>query len=143
MRGGRVYIRGNVGYRVGIHMKGFRDKQPIIVVGGSAGAFFGEYMAGGYLILLGIGVENQPVVGDYCATGMHGGVMFLRGEFPERYLSPQVAASELAEVDCAALEPILKDFQEELGVEDEILDFSCYRKVTPKSERPYGSLYAY
>ena len=69
--------------------------------------------------------------------------MFVRGELPDRYLSPQVAATMLTEVDCAALEPILKDFQDELGVEDDLLDFSRYQKVTPKSERPYGSLYAY
>lgn len=143
MRGGRVYIGGNVGYRVGIHMKGYRDKQPIIVVGGKAGAFFGEYMAGGYLILLGMGAGDGPVVGDYCATGMHGGVMFVRGQLPDRYLNPQVDATPLTEVDCAALEPILHDFQAELGVDENLVDFSRYRKVTPRSERPYGSLYAY
>ena len=54
MRGGRVYVRDNIGYRGGIHMKQYQEKRPILVVGGSARAFLGEYMAGGLLIVLGL-----------------------------------------------------------------------------------------
>lgn len=72
MRGGRVYIRDDVGYRVGIHMKGYPSQQPIVVIGGTTGNFFGEHMAGGYLVLLGCSSNGRPVVGDYCATGMRG-----------------------------------------------------------------------
>ena len=35
-------------------MKGYMDKVPVMIIGGTAGNFFGEYMAGGVLILLGI-----------------------------------------------------------------------------------------
>ena len=55
MRGGRVYVRDNIGYRGGIHMKQYKEKRPIVVVGGFARAFLGEYMAGGLLIVLGLG----------------------------------------------------------------------------------------
>ena len=54
MRGGRVYVRDNIGYRGGIHMKQYPEKRPILVVGGAARAFLGEYMAGGLLIVLGL-----------------------------------------------------------------------------------------
>ena len=63
MRGGRVYVRDNIGYRGGIHMKQYTDKRPILVVGGAARAFLGEYMAGGLLIVLGL--NRHP---SYCRT---------------------------------------------------------------------------
>ncbi|MDR0514354.1 MAG: hypothetical protein LBG81_04230, partial [Coriobacteriaceae bacterium] len=53
MRGGQVFIRDGCGWRVGIHMKQYQDKCPVIVIGGDAGSFLGEYMAGGIIILLG------------------------------------------------------------------------------------------
>jgi glutamate synthase domain-containing protein 3 len=38
-------------------------------------------MAGGIMILLGIGCsDDKPITGDYLCTGMHGGVIYLRGE---------------------------------------------------------------
>ncbi|HZD43686.1 MAG TPA: hypothetical protein VE134_06465, partial [Methanomicrobiales archaeon] len=52
MRGGRIYVRDSIGYRGGIHMKQYMEKRPILVVGGTARAFLGEYMAGGLLIVL-------------------------------------------------------------------------------------------
>src|SRR5512138_141249 len=54
MRGGKLHILKDVGYRVGIHMKSFREFRPVLIAGGKAGDFFGEYMAGGVLILLGM-----------------------------------------------------------------------------------------
>ncbi|MBC7292952.1 MAG: hypothetical protein H5T84_02385, partial [Thermoleophilia bacterium] len=78
MRGGSVYVRGNVGYRVGIHMKAFGDNRPLIVVGGRTGDFLGEYMAGGEIVVLGLETIASPV-GSYVGTGMHGGVMYIRG----------------------------------------------------------------
>lgn len=39
MRGGRILIEGNSGYRTGIHMKAYKDKLPVIVIGGAAGSF--------------------------------------------------------------------------------------------------------
>lgn len=48
MRGGKVFIRDDIGYRGGIHMKQYMDKRPVLVIGGTAKAFLGEYMAGGH-----------------------------------------------------------------------------------------------
>jgi glutamate synthase domain-containing protein 3 len=144
MRGGKIFIRDDVGYRVGIHMKGFRDKQPAIVVGGCAGDFFGEYQAGGCLVLLGLtGSRKSSVVGDYCGTGMHGGVMYIRGGFKESYLGKEVKRFDLTEEDTARLTPLLEEFASTFDVEDNILDFHRYSKIIPVSTRPYGRLYAY
>ena len=42
MRGGRIFVNGDVGYRAGIHMKEYKEKSPVLVVGGSAGSFLGN-----------------------------------------------------------------------------------------------------
>ena len=80
MRGGKLYIEGNVGYRVGIHMKSYKEQFPVMIIGGRAEDFFGEYMAGGILVLLGLnaGADDSSIVGNYIGTGMHGGVIYLR-----------------------------------------------------------------
>ena len=78
MRGGRVYVRDNIGYRGGIHMKQYMEKRPIVVVGGSARAFLGEYMAGGLLIVLGLGGVS-PISERGVGSGIHGGEIFVRG----------------------------------------------------------------
>ena len=54
MRGGELYVEGNAGYRAGIHMKAYGDKRPVMVIGGKAGSFLGEYQAGGVIIVLGL-----------------------------------------------------------------------------------------
>jgi glutamate synthase domain-containing protein 3 len=143
MRGGRVYIRDDVGYRVGIHMKGYLEQQPIIVIGGKAGNFFGEYMAGGKLVLLGSVPDNRPVVGDYCATGMHGGTIYIRGEVENHRLGREVRRFPLEEDDVAALKPILLDFLKDTAIAEDVFDFDRYVKIVPVSARPYGRLYAY
>jgi len=85
MRGGKLFIRGNAGYRVGIHMKAFKEKKPVIIVGGTAADFFGEYMAGGLIIALGLKFENGKVIehcrsicGNELGTGIHRGKIVLR-----------------------------------------------------------------
>ncbi len=144
MRGGMVFIRDDVGYRVGIHMKGFKDKQPVLVIGGCAGDFFGEYQAGGCLVLLGLTkTRKESVVGDYCGTGMHGGVMYIRGNVKESYLGKEVKKFELTDDDISKLQPILKKFASIFGVTEDIFDFNNYCKIIPVSTRPYGQLYAY
>lgn len=51
MRGGKVFIRDDIGYRGGIHMKQYQDKRPVLIIGGTAKASAGEYMAGGLVIM--------------------------------------------------------------------------------------------
>jgi glutamate synthase domain-containing protein 3 len=149
MRGGRVYVRGDVGYRVGIHMKGYMDKQPILVVGGRAGDFFGEYQAGGCLVLLGLSSagkdEPRPraVVGDYCGTGMHGGVMYVRGQIRPDHLGKEVKTFDLDDGDTGRLKPILAEFASLFEIDTDIFDFHRYHKIIPVSTRPYSQLYAY
>ena len=102
MRGGKVFIKGDVGYRVGIHMKAYEDLRPIMVCGGKARDFFGEYMAGGLLILLGMNSRLEgPLVGGYLGTGMHGGAIYLRGEVEPWQCGKEVGVFSANEDDLA------------------------------------------
>ena len=84
MRGGAIYVQGDAGYRAGIHMKEYKEKVPVLVIGGRTGSFLGEYQAGGIIIVLGIGSEDRQPVGNFCGTGMHGGRIYLRTRRPKK-----------------------------------------------------------
>ena len=144
MRGGQLYIYGDVGYRVGIHMKAFEESIPRIVVGGTAGDFFGEYMAGGILIILGMtGRPGVPILGDYVGTGMHGGLIFVRGEVDPFRFGKEIGVGEISDEDRALLKAEITNFSRYFNMNpNEILD-APFIKLYPKSHRPYGQLYGY
>ena len=142
MRGGEIYIRDHVGYRVGIHMKEYMDKIPAIIIGGKAGDFFGEYMAGGVLMLLGLGLgDGEPVVGSYCGTGMHGGVMYIRGEVEEYKLGKEVKIVELTPDDTKKIRYYVSEYVRYFGGDVEEILAKPFNKLIPYNKRPYGNLY--
>lgn len=144
MRGGKLHILGDVGYRVGIHMKSYKNKVPTIIAGGKAGDFFGEYMAGGNLIILGLNNSaNTPITGDYIGTGMHGGVIYIRGEVEDYQLGAEVGVKELNDDDHKLLNKLLKEYCADFGLELEDIMSKPFIKLIPVSHRPYGKLYAY
>ncbi|WP_022854152.1 GltB/FmdC/FwdC-like GXGXG domain-containing protein [Thermodesulfatator atlanticus] len=145
MRGGKVFVASDVGYRVGIHMKAYMDKIPVLVIGGKAGDFLGEYMAGGIIVLLAMNSrypERQPA-GIFLGTGMHGGTIYVRGGISETQLSPVLKIEEIDERDEKILAEILKEYAQDLSFNfDEIMSEKFY-KIRPKTHRPYGKMYAY
>jgi glutamate synthase domain-containing protein 3 len=144
MRGGKLFIKGDVGYRVGIHMKGYKKQAPAIIAGGTAGDFFGEYMAGGILILLGLnGEEGKPIVGDYLGTGMHGGMIFIRGEVQKYRCGAEVGITDPDGSDIKLLKGYLTEFCDDLNLNLEEVMSKPFKKLIPVSARPYGNLYAY
>lgn len=144
MRGGKLFVQKDVGYRVGIHMKSFKDQEPVIIIGGTAGDFLGEYMAGGVLILLGLEADDgQPLAGNYLGTGMHGGRIFVRGEVDPHQLGAEVGVRELSEADCKQLTALLKEYCQDLNLDYEQVTERDFIKLVPVSHRPYGKLYAY
>lgn len=142
MRGGKLYIKGDAGYRVGIHMKEYKKQIPVIIAGGTAGDFFGEYMAGGIMILLGMN-GKKPIVGDHVGTGMHGGVIYVRGKVNAEKLGKEVNCLELNEEDEKLIGSYLKEYCECFGFDYiEVMDVK-FTKLVPLSHRPYGNLYVY
>lgn len=143
MRGGRIYIKGDVGYRVGIHMKAYMEKLPVIVVGGKAGDFLGEYMAGGIILLLGMFSDkpDAPVAGRSLGTGMHGGVIYVRGEVPVTQLGPHLHSQPCDAEDMKVIRDIVADYAKELKLDAKKILAESFVKVRPFSHRPYGNLY--
>lgn len=143
MRGGKVLIKGDVGYRVGIHMKAYKEKFPVLVVGGKAGDFLGEYMAGGAIILLGMitGKPDAPICGRSMGTGMHGGVIYVRGDIPAEQLGPNLKVEPVDEEDMKLITANLEQFCQEFGVDLKAILTEPFQRVKPFSHRPYGNLY--
>lgn len=143
MRGGKVHIRKDVGYRVGIHMKSYQDNKPVLIAGGKAGDFFGEYMAGGVLILLGMFTDDpaKPKHGYLFGTGMHGGVIYVRGGVDEAKLAKEVGVFPLDEQDTTQLTAYIKDYCNDFGISCDEVMAESFVKILPKSKRPYGNMY--
>ena len=144
MRGGKIFIRADVGYSVGIHMKAYENLHPVIIIGGCAEDFLGEYMAGGVVIVLGLhNSGNRPIVGNYCGTGMHGGSIYIRGEVHDFQLGKEVKLFEVNEEDQKNLRMYVSEYAKDFSLDlDEIFKKPFY-KLIPFSHRPYGKLYAY
>ncbi len=143
MRGGKLFIKGDVGYRVGIHMKSFKKHIPVIIIGGTARDFLGEYQAGGVIILLGLERDGKPLAGNYIGTGMHGGVIYIRGDVDAFQLGKEVSISSLDERDFETLKFYLREYCEDFDLLlEEIMD-GQFVKLLPTHLRPYGKIYAY
>jgi glutamate synthase domain-containing protein 3 len=140
MRGGEILIKGNAGYRVGIHMKEYLQSIPVIVVGGLARDFLGEYMAGGRIVVLGLNADEEPV-GDYIGTGMHGGVIYVRGKVEEDKLGVGARTVPVSEEDWAELKLLATKYSEAFGEAVPVAKEE-FTKVVPLSHRPYERTYA-
>ena len=122
------------------HPKYARNKN-VIVIGGRAGSFLGEYQAGGLIVVLGLHTDGKPVVGNFPCTGMHGGKMFIRGDvsdvvFPDR-VNPVPATDE----DMAEIEPYLREWCRNFGKDPEQILAGAFTVVTPDSRNPYKQMY--
>jgi glutamate synthase domain-containing protein 3 len=143
-RGGSIFIRDDVGYRAGIHMKGYEDKKPSLVIGGTAQDFLGEYMAGGILLLLGLTLKKgERHKARFIGTGMHGGVIYIRGMIDDYQLGKEVGKAELDDEDNQLLKQLIAKYANYFNLKtDEIMN-QGFIKLYPRWLRPYGRLYAY
>jgi len=143
-RGGKIFVREDVGYRAGIHMKEYQDKKPVLVIGGTAQDFLGEYMAGGVLVLLGLHLaEGECHRARFIGTGMHGGAIYLRGNVAEHQLGREVGVAELDENDQRVVRQLVGEFAGHFGGKAEEILGHHFWKLFPRWLRPYGRLYAY
>jgi len=147
MRGGSIFVRGNAGYRTGIHMKEYcsaelnLEKKPVIVIGGKAGSFLGEYLAGGLIVVLGIGAENEQPVGNFTGTGMHGGKIFIRTTKELAALPAQVAVETAGADDLLEIEPVVREFASLFKMDADLLLKDQFFILKPNAKNPYKQLY--
>ena len=122
-------------------MKAYKEKVPLMVIGGRAGSFLGEYQAGGVIIVLNLKTPGEKPVGFFPCTGMHGGKMYLRSTcqgvtFP-RQVTPRAATGE----DLADLRGYLAEYCEIFGMDIEEILSAPFTVVTPDSKNPYRQMY--
>ena len=142
-RGGKIFVRGDIGWRGGIHAKSYQDKFPVIIVGGRAGDYLGEYLAGGLIIVLGLTQSKKPLVGKFFGTGMHGGTMYFAGPISGAFPGREVSAVPFGDGDLKLIQPYLAEFSQDFHLDlSEILKIP-FQTLISQTSRPYGRLYAY
>ena len=142
MRGGEIYVQGNAGYRVGIHMKAYREQQPVIVIGGRAGSFLGEYQAGGTILVLGQHTDGKPAAGYFPCTGQHGGRVIFRGDVSALRFPLQVTPHPASEEELALLRPLVERWCALFGGDAVALLQGPFTVATPDTGNPYRQMYA-
>jgi glutamate synthase domain-containing protein 3 len=149
-RGGTIYVRGDVGYRVGIHMKEYENKFPIIIIGGTAKDFLGEYMAGGKIIVLGLKFLSdgsvvditQSICGNELGTGIHRGTIYLRTDDRlEEKLGVGAKIVEYDEKEKEEIFPFLYEYCKTFNIPFELIINKQFQVIKPISKRPYGGTY--
>ena len=141
MRGGKIYVRGNAGYRAGIHMKAYQEKVPLMVIGGKAGSFLGEYQAGGVIVVLNLESPREKCVGYFPCTGMHGGKMFLRSTCENVVFPEQVTVHAATEDDLRELRSYVTEYCNIFEFDIDAVLSSPFTVVTPDSRNPYRRMY--
>ncbi len=142
MRGGSIFVRDSAGYRAGIHMKQYKEKTPLIVIGTQAGSFLGEYLAGGTIVVLGIGCEDSSIVGNFCGTGMHGGSIYLRTMHLPPDIPKQVTCEKVTRIT-PELDFAVREYCRIFGTDAEKLLSDEWYVFTPNTKNPYKQLYIY
>ena len=141
MRGGKIFVKGNAGYRAGIHMKAYGEKMPVIVIGGAAGSFLGEYQAGGVIVVLGLNIGSRKMISNFPCTGMHGGRMYARGKCEDILFPPQVSQRPAEKEELEEIRRYVSEYCAHFGGSvEEIMD-SPFTVVTPDTSNPYNQLY--
>ena len=141
MRGGEIFIRDNAGYRAGIHMKAYKQHKPVIVIGGRAGSFLGEYQAGGLILVLGLHTDGRPIVHFFPCTGMHGGQLVFRGDVSSIRFPDQVTLHNATAEDMAEIAPYVREYCRLFDRDAEAMLRDHYTVITPDSKNPYQQMY--
>ncbi|MCL2183645.1 MAG: glutamate synthase [Chitinispirillia bacterium] len=141
MRGGKIFVKGDSGYRTGIHVKEYKEKKPVIVIGGRVGSFLGEYLAGGVIVVLGIGAGDGVPVGNFTGTGMHGGKIFIRTNKELADLPAQVLVEAASGDDLREIEGYVGEFAGYFGMDGATLMKDKFYVLRPNAKNPYKQLY--
>ena len=141
MRGGKIFIKEDVEYRAGIHMKEYKDQIPWLIIGGTAKDYCGEYMAGGRVIVLNLKDIDSSPVGDSLGTGIHGGVIYVRGKLDRRQLGIGAIIAPLDEQDRDFLKGALAEYASDMAIDLTRIALDDFSKVTKKGHRSFASLY--
>ncbi len=104
--------------------------------------FLAEYMAGGIICILGLNLKGgEKCKARFVGTGMHGGVIYERGEF----LCP-VEGTKVQDVgkrDMAAITKLVGQYCSYFGGDPIAILNAKWKKILPLSSRPYAKLFSH
>jgi NADPH-dependent glutamate synthase beta subunit-like oxidoreductase/glutamate synthase domain-containing protein 3/NAD-dependent dihydropyrimidine dehydrogenase PreA subunit len=152
MAQGKISIAGNIGAR-GMTMTKHNPRfdPPELWVLGSAGDYFGEFMAGGIAVICGYEPQTlHNVLGYRPLVGMVGGRVFFRGPH-EGYSQVDATLAAISDVDWGWLSENLEIFLDRIGRSELLpilLDRSQWqllraRLPREKTTRPLASMHAF
>lgn len=147
-RGGHIFVKQDSGYRVGIHMKEYQQTKPVVVIGGCVKEYFGEYMAGGVLIALGLAFDGENVsnarniVQGSLGTGIHGGVIYIRGKVEANLLGVGATIVAFSDEDKKLLAPIISDYSQYFNVPENFIWETEFTKIIAGSARPFANFFS-
>ena len=108
-------------------------KKWVLVIGGTAQDFLGEYMAGDILILLGLNLsEDGYHKARFIGTGMHGGVIYLGGGLESNQLGKEVDVAELDGEDWEFLKDSVNEFAAYFDYDAEVILKRRFVKLFPR-----------
>jgi NADPH-dependent glutamate synthase beta subunit-like oxidoreductase/glutamate synthase domain-containing protein 3/NAD-dependent dihydropyrimidine dehydrogenase PreA subunit len=152
MAQGKIFITGNIGAR-GMTMTKHNPRfaPPELWVLGSAGDYFGEFMAGGIAVVCGHEAQNPDnILGYRPFVGMVGGKVFFRGEH-SGYSQPDAKLVSIKDDDWNWLTEKLKAFLQKIDRSELIKTFSdkkqwqllVARTPQEKVSRPMRSMHSF
>ena len=114
----------------------------MIVIGGRAGSFLGEYQAGGLILVLGA-AHRRPArsTAIFPCTGMHGGKMVFRGDVSSIRFPDQVTLHNATAEDMAEIAPYVREYCRLFDRDAEAMLRDNYTVITPDSKNPYQQMY--
>jgi glutamate synthase domain-containing protein 3 len=100
-------------------------------------------MAGGIIIILGLhnAAKKIDLLGDWVATGQHGGAIYVRGEVDDNKLGEGAAQFPMTADDEMIVKKVLTEYCREFNLSLESVLETEFRKIAPSSLRPYAALY--
>ena len=72
---------------------------------------------------------------------MHGGIIYIRGDFSQNNLGIGTVKADLNERDMQELKPLVSEFCSIFCIDEEFIWNTPFSKITPQSHRPYGAYY--
>ena len=87
--------------------------------------------------------EGEYHKANFIGTGMHGGVIYLRGSINDFQLGKEVGIAELEGEDYQVLQRFVGEFAVHFGYDAAEILKHKFIKLFPRWLRPYGNLYAY
>jgi glutamate synthase domain-containing protein 3 len=123
-------------------MKQYLEKRPVLVVGGSARSFLGEYMAGGLILVL------RRFPGDMTdergiGSGIHGGEIFIRGDIADDCLGVGTRKNICNAEEMERINPFINEFAALFNLDSTPFLEADYVRISPASARPFANKYTW